>query len=273
MHKLEGHSDSVRTVAYSPDGRLVASGSCDGTIRLWDDITGLAVRSLEGHSGWVESVAFSPDGRLVASGSADRTIRLWDTTTGATVRRLEGHSDWVWAVAFSPDGRLVASGSSDGTIRLWDTTTGYTLRTLECYSDRIQAMAFSPDGRLVASGLVDGTIRLLDAATGDVTKVLKRGNSVERLSFSQDGSYLDSDGEHITLGLPTHFIPPRHPPLYGLDQARQWVTWNSHNILFLPPDRRPYDFAVKDNILIIGHRSGRLTYFEFSPDIQPFVEL
>ena len=112
-----GHEFRVESIVFSPDGRTIASGSGDTTIRLWDADTGKHLRKLEGHTDSVESVAFSPDGRIIASGSWDGTIRLWASDSGKTLRKLKGHTDSVESVAFSPDGRTLATGSRDNTIR------------------------------------------------------------------------------------------------------------------------------------------------------------
>jgi WD40 repeat protein len=188
---LTGHTRNVWSVAFSPDGRLLASGSNDNTIKLWEVASGREVRILTGHSGAVFSVAFSPDGRLLASGSYDTTIKLWEVATGNLVRTLSGHTHWVNSVAFSPDGRLLASGSYDTTIKLWEVATGNLVRTLRGHGESVYYVAFSPDGRLLASGSWDDTIKLWEVATGREVRTLF-GGGVTPVAFSPDGRLLAS---------------------------------------------------------------------------------
>jgi len=160
IRTLRGHTSDVYSVAFSPDGKILASGSGDNTIQLWDVAKGTLLRTLQGHTSWVRSVAFSPDGKILASGSADKTIKLWDVATGREIRTLQGHTSDVYSVAFSPDGKVLASGSADRTIQLWDVAIGTLLRTLSGHTDSVRSVAFSPDGRILASGSWDGTIKL-----------------------------------------------------------------------------------------------------------------
>ncbi|KAJ6044395.1 hypothetical protein N7460_005750 [Penicillium canescens] len=201
LQTLEGHAGSVRSAAFSPDGQLVASGSTDKAIWLWDTI-GTLQQTLEGHSGLVQSVAFSPDGRLIASGSTDETVRLWDTATGSLQQTLEGHSSSVNSVAFSPAGRLLASGSADRTVRLWDTVTGVLQQTFEGHSQEVHSVTFSPNGRLIASGSADETVQLWDTATGGLQQTLEaQSSSVNSVAFSPAGRLLVSGSADRTVRL------------------------------------------------------------------------
>jgi WD40 repeat protein len=149
--RLRGHDGAVMAVAFSPDDRLLASGSADQTVKLWDTATGKEVRTLKGHTARVTSLSFSPDGRRLVTGSADNTVRLWDTATGKEVLSLQGHESPVRSVAFCPDGRHVASGSDDKTVRIWDTTTGLAEIVFEQHHTGVRCVAFAPDGKRIGS--------------------------------------------------------------------------------------------------------------------------
>ncbi len=194
-HMLTGHDDPVDVMGFSPDGQTLATGSDDGTVRLWDVATGDERRTLTSHGDGVSAVAFGPDGQSVASGGNDGTVRLWDVASGAELHTLAGHESWVSAVAFSPDGRTVASGSDDGTVRLWDVASGAELRTLAGHESWVSAVAFSPDGGVLATGSDDGTVRLWDMATGEELHTLTGHDGwVSAVAFSPDGHTLATGG-------------------------------------------------------------------------------
>jgi WD40 repeat protein/energy-coupling factor transporter ATP-binding protein EcfA2 len=204
--KLGRYEDAVWTVAFSPDGKWLASGSRDATIRLWQvDDPATEPLVLRGHEDAVWSVAFSPDGQWLASGSTDSTIRLWQVDNPAVQPLvLRGHEDDVRSVAFSPDGRLLASGSWDNTIRLWQVDNpAVQPLVLRGHENGIYAVAFSPDGKQLASGGYDKTIRLWQVDDPADQSFVLRGHQtyVWSVAFSPDGKWLASASADNTVRL------------------------------------------------------------------------
>ncbi|MGW1073061.1 nSTAND1 domain-containing NTPase [Streptomyces sp. NPDC002537] len=200
--RLMGHADTVASVAFSPDGRTLATASHDRTVQLWDTAGGERRRTLTGHTDTVTSVAFSPDGKILATGSGDRTVRFWDAATGEPRGTLTGRTGGVTSVAFSPDGGILATGDDDGTVRLWDVGTGRPRDTLTGHTDAVTSVAFSPDGRTFATGSDDRTARLWDLRTGRSRNTLSgHGNHVTSVAFSPDGRTLATAGHDKTVRL------------------------------------------------------------------------
>jgi WD40 repeat protein len=239
---LTGHTDYIRSVAWSPDGQTLASGSNDHTIRLWDAQTGRALQTLTGHSGYVISVAWLPDGHTLATGSNDETLRLWDALTGQCIRSLEGHTGAVVWVSFSPDGRLLGSKSQDGTVRLWRTDTWENVSILYEYCERLASLSFHPTLPILATLGEKGTaIRIWDldvdtilgthfstAASYANAKVVLLGDS----GVGKSGLGLVLSGSPFTLTESTHgrriwnFDSQEIVPSEGAKETRETFLWD-----------------------------------------------
>ncbi|MCF3136641.1 NB-ARC domain-containing protein [Streptomyces olivochromogenes] len=196
---LARHAALVSAVAISSDGTWLATGSHDGTARMWDSATGQTTGTLVGHAGSVNAVAISSDGTWLATGSDDATVRIWDPATGAT-GTLVGHAGSVNAVAISSDGTWLATGSDDGTVRIWDLATGDTTATLAGHAGSVGAVAISPDGTWLATGGNDGVVQLWDAASGQITGTLTGHLGwVNAVAISSDGTWLATGSDDGTV--------------------------------------------------------------------------
>jgi WD40 repeat protein/DNA-binding winged helix-turn-helix (wHTH) protein len=189
----------VLTLAYSPDGTVLAYGDAGGSVHLWQMAEDELLLTLKQHRGWVWSLAWSPDGQILATGGDDQTVILWDARSGEVLRTL-AETNAVWAVAWSPDGRTLASGSFDRTVKLWNPETGVCLRTLLGHDDLVAAVAWSPDGSRLASGSLDRRIKLWNAETGVCLQtLLGHDGGVRAVAWSPDGSTLASSGADCTV--------------------------------------------------------------------------
>ena len=198
---LEGHTDNVWSVAFRPNGVMLASASWDQTVRLWNVNTGRLLHTLTGHTNEVLSVAFSPDGQTLASSDWDGSIRLWNPNNGKLKRTLAGHKGGVGSVAFSPDGQTLASGSADQTILLWDTKTWKPKSRLRGHTHIVDTVTFSPDGDMLASSSRDHTIRLWNPNGQYIRTLRGHTDEVLRIAFSPDGKILASGSLDTTVRL------------------------------------------------------------------------
>ena len=229
--KIAETTSEVSSVAFTPDGKRIVSGSADTTVRVWDAGTGQPVGQPITAPSEVSSVAFSPDGTRIVSGSADTTVRVWDAGTGQPVGQpITGHSNTVDSVAFSPDGTRIVSGSADTTVRVWDAGTGQPVgQPLTGHTDTVFRVAFSPDGHRIVSGSADTTVRVWDAGTG---QSVGQPGAVESVAFSPDGHRIVSGSVDKTLRLwDAHTGQPVGQPLTG---HTDWVV----SVAFSPDGHR-----------------------------------
>jgi WD40 repeat protein/serine/threonine protein kinase len=251
----KGHTSWVWGVAFSPDGKRIATCSEDRTAKVWDAATGKEIRSLTGHTGIVWGVAFSPDGRRIVTGSGDRTAKVWHVATGREVFSLKGHTAAVFGVVFSPDGKRIASGSGDpyrpGEAKLWDAATGQEVLTLKGHAARVRTVAFSPDGRRIVTGSADKTAKVWVADRGqDVLVLHGHTASVTCTAFSADGKRLVSGGADQTARV------------WDVEKGQEVLALEGHkgtltSVAFSPDAKRVFVWDTKNKVLAWSAADGK----------------
>ena len=193
-----GHAATVETITFSPDGKYMASGSGDNTVKIWEVESGRELRTLSGHTDTVLSIAFSPDGKHIVSGSDDNSVQIWDVESGNKLQGFSGRR-----AAYSPDGRYIAFVASGGgrTIKIWDVNRGRELRTLSGHTDSVLSIAYSPDGKYIVTGSAnnDKTVKIWDANSGRELRTLSgHYGGVGSVAYSPDGRYIvSSNGGYV----------------------------------------------------------------------------
>lgn len=231
--ELKGHTALVYSLAFSPDGKLLATAGFDNLVKLWEFPSGKEARTLTGHTGPVYCVAFSPDGKTLASSSHDQSIRLWNVADGKPIRELKGHTGIVDHVAFSKDGKLLASGSADKTVRLWNPADGKEVKNLGAHGNSVYAVAFSPDNKYLASAGADGLVKIWDVAGQKEFKSLKgHDGPVTGVVFTPDSAAVLSIGLMdrtlrqwtVASGAEAKKMGPTPDDLYGIAWSRDGKT-------------------------------------------------
>ncbi|MEB3216716.1 MAG: NB-ARC domain-containing protein [Nostocales cyanobacterium 94392] len=228
---LQGHDDWVYSVAFNPQVNILASGSRDRNIKIWDCRTGECLHTLVGHEGRVKSVSFSSNGTLLATASDDKTIKIWNVNNQTCLRTLTGHQDKLDCVVFGPNGKIIASTGCDKSIKTWDSNTGELLHTLPAHSRRIRMVVFSSDNRILASCSDDGTVKLWDAHTGNHIRTLSgHDKAVWAVAISPDNNILASGSEDQTIKL---WFLKTGECIQTLRCIRPYEGMNIHNIIGL----------------------------------------
>ena len=271
MDLFTGHSGSVSSVAFSPDGQRLASGDADGAVRVWDAAGGEEVLWLGARVDAVWGVAFSADGGRLASGGDDGLVTVWDAASGDELSRMDAHGARVRSVAFSPDGERVASGNDDGTVRVWDAASGSEMLRLVSDGGVLSGVAFSADGGRLASCAEDGSVWVWDAVGGQTLLRLDgHDGPVFAIAFSSDGKWLASGGEDGSVRVWDVLRGEELLRLDGHDGGVRGLAFSPDGVRLASGggDRsvRVWDVVRGEELLRLDRNGGMVWGVAFSPD-------
>ncbi|PYS73262.1 MAG: hypothetical protein DMF69_05290 [Acidobacteria bacterium] len=270
LRTFDSRATGFYAVAFSPNGRWLASGGKDKTVRLWDTTIGREMPALVGHTGYVTSISFSNDDRWIASASIDKTIRIWETSTGQEIKKLTGHEGSIDAITFSPDNRWIASASFDRTVRIWDVAEGRESRKLAGHAGEVTTVAYSADGRWLASGSVDKTIRIWDTTTWTEPRVINDERRINTLAFSPDNKLIAAGTGEMTIKLID--VASGQPVRSGASEGGE-----VRSVTFSPDGRslvsawsdeavRLWDVASMSKPRVLREHSGSVNAVDFDSD-------
>ena len=295
---LGGHDETVTSIAFSPDGEILASGSNDKTVRFWDVKTGQLIRTLNGHEDEVKAIAFFPNGKILVSVTWNGFIRFWNVQTGELIRTfahkipyrtiygLSQKNSILWAVAISPDGKSMATGGQyrknssesvwngriwSGTVRLWNLPKGESLRNLEWHYDAVYTLAFSNDSKIIASGSADKTIQFCNSQTGELIKTLEgHTDSVLSIAFSPTEKIMASGSADKTVRLWDAETGNMLRTLEGHEDSVLSVCFSKYGKTLASGSRdgtiKIWDVQRAELLATLTGHKGGVTEVDFSPD-------
>ncbi len=270
-NRLQGHDDKVKSVSFSPDGKIIASASADNTIKLWNAKNGTLWRSLIGHTNSVWSVSFSPNGKIIASTASDGMIKIWNVD-GSLIKTIKGHNSILLDVSFSFDGTILAVAAANGKVGLFDLDNGNLIKIIDAHREPIWSIDFSPDGKILATASLDYTLKLWNISNGSLIKTFTgHTNKLAGVSFSPNGKILATASFDNTIklwnvsdGSLIHTFVGHTAPVHSVTFSP-----NGRKIASASEDRTIKLWDIKQTAIqpqtFKGH-SGHVMDVNFSPD-------